>query len=275
MEDGMDAASASGGDSGFDAALRALDELQNELPKNADGIAAAPASLAISIDDGLDPLEAMAAATLAEMAADTAASGNIAVMDDLEAALNASMAQISFTQPAFESAPTPAQEEAPPVAVSVAPIVAPPPSRLRFLPMAAVMLGVFSSFLSMIGLIVASRTIAGASLIVADARERQQQMTEVGKLVRDLDVIRARQLELLRRQQAAASTSVATRDDLHNAMDGIRNDMAKRGPDIEILKMVHEGNAQLAESLAAIGMKVTRIEGALAAQRSMLPPRRQ
>jgi hypothetical protein len=100
-------------------------------------------------------------------------------------------------------------------------------------------------------------------------------MTEVGKLVRDLDVIRARQLELLRRQQAAASTSAATRDDLHNAMDGIRNDMAKRGPDIEILKMVHEGNAQLAESLAAIGMKVTRIEGALAAQRSMLPPRRE
>lgn len=274
----MDAASASGGDSGFDAALRALDELQSELPKKADGIGVTPASLAISIDDGLDPLEAMAAATLAEMAADTAASAsNIAVMDDLEAALNASMAEISFTQPAFEPAPAPAPapQAAPPAVVPVAPIAEVLPPRLRFLPIVAVVLGVFSSLLSMIGLIVASRTIAGASLIVADARERQQQMTEVGKLVRDLDVIRARQLELLRRQQAAASTSVATRDDLHNAMDGIRNDMAKRGPDIEILKMVHEGNAQLAEGLAAIGMKVTRIEGALSAQRSMLPPRRQ
>lgn len=274
----MDAASASGGDSGFDAALRALDELQSELPKKADGIGVAPASLAISIDDGLDPLEAMAAATLAEMAADTAASAsNIAVMDDLEAALNASMAEISFTQPAFEPAPAPAPApQAAPFAVPpIVPIAEVLPSRLRFLPIAAVVLGVFSSLLSMIGLIVASRTIAGASLIVADARERQQQMTEVGKLVRDLDVIRARQLELLRRQQAAASTSVATRDDLHNAMDGIRNDMAKRGPDVEILKMVHEGNTQLAEGLAAIGMKVTRIEGALSAQRSMLPPRRQ
>ncbi|SDD41373.1 hypothetical protein SAMN05444678_11316 [Sphingomonas sp. YR710] len=274
----MDAASASGGDSGFDAALRALDELQSELPKKADGIGVTPASFAISIDDGLDPLEAMAAATLAEMAADTAASAsNIAVMDDLEAALNASMAEISFTQPAFEPAPAPAPapQAAPPAVVPVAPIAEVLPPRLRFLPIVAVVLGVFSSLLSMIGLIVASRTIAGASLIVADARERQQQMTEVGKLVRDLDVIRARQLELLRRQQAAASTSVATRDDLHNAMDGIRNDMAKRGPDIEILKMVHEGNAQLAEGLAAIGMKVTRIEGTLSAQRSMLPPRRQ
>lgn len=268
----MDAATASGGDSGFDAALKALDELQSDLPMTPGGTIIAPAPLSISLDDEIDPLEAMAAATLAEMAADTAASSNTVVMDDLEAALNASMAQISFHQP--EPAPAVAPE-APAAVAAPAVVAAAPPSRLRYLPIAASALGVFSSVLSMIGLVVASRTIAGASLIVADARERQQQMTEVSMLVRDLNVIRVREAELLLHQQAATSTSVATRDDLHNAIDGIRNDMAKRGPDVEILKMVHQGNSQLAEGLAAIGMKVTRIEAILSAQRSMSAPRRQ
>lgn len=267
----MDAATASGGDSGFDAALKALEELQSDLPASAASTDAAPVPFAVGFEE-VDPLEAMAAATLAEMAADAATSANNVVMDDLEAALNASMAQISFVQPEPEPAPA---AEAAPVAAAPAIIMASPPSRLGFLPMAAVLLGVFSSLLSVVGLVVASRTIAGASLIVADARERQQQMVQVGKLVHDLDVIRIRQMELLRRQQAATSTSVATRDDLHNAIDGIRNDLARRGPDVEILKMVHEGNSQLNESLVAIGIKVSRMEAGLAAQRSMLPPRRQ
>lgn len=273
----MDAATASGGDSGFDAALKALEELQSDLPASAAATDVAAAPFVVGFDE-VDPLEAMAAATLAEMAADAAASASNVVMDDLEAALNASMAQISFVQPGPEPASAPAPVPAPevaPVAAAPAIIMASPPSRLGFLPMAAVLLGVFSSLLSVIGLVVASRTIAGASLIVADARERQQQMVQVGKLVHDLDVIRIRQMELFRRQQAATSTSVATRDDLHNAIDGIRNDLAKRGPDVEILKMVHEGNSQLNESLVAIGIKVSRMEAGLAAQRSMLPPRRQ
>ncbi|MDB5685758.1 MAG: hypothetical protein JWR77_347, partial [Rhizorhabdus sp.] len=95
------------------------------------------------------------------------------------------------------------------------------------------------------------------------ARERQQQMVQVGQMLHDLDRIRARQLELLERQQAAVSTTPATKAELDRAFDAVRADIGSRDPNAQILSVVRDGQNELADRMSAIGMKISRIEAGL------------
>jgi hypothetical protein len=249
----MDGA-ASAGDAGFDAALKALDELESNGAQQADTagqpITIAP-TLGIAIADDVDPQP-----TFTRVAP-------IAVTDDLEAALNDSMAKVTVGP--IEPTPAPA-----PAAAPVAPqivMVPAKPERSRFLPVAAASLGVFASLLSVIGLLVASRTIASASLVVADARERQQQMMQVGALMHDLDVIRTRQLELLQREQLAAANAPLSAEQFHAAMDNFRTDFGKRGPDAAVIAAVHQGQVDTNGHINELATKLMRIEAALSGGR--------
>lgn len=259
-------------DSGFDAALKALEELESDVIRQP---APTPGPV-IEIDDE-DPLAAMAAATLAELSLDLAsapAHSNANDVCDLDAALAATMAEVAAAPAApIPNTPAPAPV-APPIAA--APSAAPPapvvqvvaaPAKPHYLLMVAAGLGVFASLLSTVGLIVTSRTVAEASLVVADARERQHQMAQVGDLLHDLDRIRARQLELLQRQQAAVTTTPATKAELDRAFDALRTDIGSREPNKELVSLVNDGQNELADRMSAIGMKVSRIEAALGGAR--------
>lgn len=235
----MDNAS-SAGDAGFDAALKALDELESPVASAAPSIGVAP--LAIDIADARAPAKPIVADPPATAAG-----------DDLESAVNASMAKV--TTAAVEPAPIPAAS---------APVK---PGRLWLFAMAVAGLGVFASLLSVVGLVVTSRTVASASLVVADARERQAQMAKAGVLLHDLDLIRTRQIELLQRQQVAAETTPLSGEQFNKSMDNLRIDIGKRGPDADIIRTLHEGQADTNQRINELSMKVMRIEAAVGGAR--------
>ena len=261
-------------DTGFDAALKALEDLESDVSRQqapvSPGVSTGPA---IEIDDE-DPLAAMAAATLAELSLDLVPTPRSASSElcDLDAALAATMAEVALA-PAIpvSYAPTPTPASVAPVSVAapaepVVHVVA-APAKPHVLLTAAAGMGVFASLLSVIGLVVTSRTVAQASLVVADARERQHQMVQVGDLLHDLDRIRARQLELLQRQQAAVTSTPATKAEMDRSFDALRADLGSRDPNSQILSAVRDGQNELNDRMSAIGMKVSRIEAALGAAR--------
>jgi hypothetical protein len=124
-------------------------------------------------------------------------------------------------------------------------------------------LGVFASVVSAVGLIVTARNVTGATLVVADARERQQQMVKVEALVHDLEQIRTRQIELLQRQQVAAAAAPLSSDQFNQSMDNLRIDIGKRGPDAGVMRAVREAQVDTANRINELSMKVIRIEAAV------------
>jgi len=248
------------GDAGFDAALKALDELEGNgapvLASAASFSAEIPPILAIDIGDATEA---------APVSFVPAASETTSADDDLENMVNASLATVTVA--AFEPRPAPISPAASaPIAIAAPP--APAVSGRQWLLATAIAgLGVFASVLAVIGLIVTSRTLAHASLVVADARERQQQLAKVGDLVHDLEIIRTRQIELLQRQQLAANTAPLSSEQFNKSMDNLRIDIGKRGPETEVLQLVRAGQVDANQRMNELSLKVMRIEAAVAGGR--------
>jgi hypothetical protein len=246
----MDASTAG---SGFDAALKALEALEDDVLREKTVVMPQPSSkptqapaISIAFEDVIEPVEpSEIVAVETPVAAKSEA-------DDLDAATASSLAQVA---PAAETPPQ--QREAPHSAQPA------PAARTGLLPVAAAGLGVFASVLSAIGLVVATRTVNEASLIVADARERQVQLVQVGKLVHDLEIVRAKQIELLAQQKAAVDATPASKEEVYAAIDALKLQLARRGGDDPVVKEVHDGQTQLSTTLTAIGAKVSRIEAAM------------
>lgn len=180
------------------------------------------------------------------------------------------------------SALTMIEEEVPETAPAPLPIgpIAPPeplpvpdqPSLLtKLLPIVAVSLAVVASFFSVVGLVVANRTVVGASLIVADARERQEQLARVGELIGEVDALRAREAAALERIEAMRSSGSATAADVRRAIDDLKRDLAKRDEQGSALGLVRDGQAELAERLSQLSLKLERIEQSLSPSRRANP----
>jgi hypothetical protein len=163
-------------------------------------------------------------------------------------------------EPVAEPAPADAAPE--PVA---APVVEPPSPLWRALPLVAVSLAAVASLLSAVGLVVASRTVAGAALVVADARERQAQLAQVGVLVDEVQKLRVRELAALERMERFRSGGAATPDDLNRAIDGLRQSLVRHDPEGGPLSLVRDGQAELADRIGQISLKLGRIEEKLKA----------
>lgn len=156
------------------------------------------------------------------------------------------------------------------VAVPVA-VQAEPPARMsRVLPLVAVSLAVVASFLSVVGLVVTSRTVAGATLVVADARERQAQLAEVGELVEEVAALRVREQAALERIEQFRAAGAATPTDVNRAIDNLKHDLAKRDPEGGALALVRDGQSELADRIGQISLKLERVEQGLKARRN--PP---
>jgi hypothetical protein len=166
---------------------------------------------------------------------------------------------------AVDPAPSAAEPAAPPPAEHM------PEGWTRHLPLIAVCLAVVASFMAVMGLVAASRTIANASLVVADARERQAQLKQVSKLIEEVEELRAREQAALERIQSFRSAQPATSADVNRAIDKLKIDLASHNPQDGTLSLVRDGQAELAERLGQISLKVGRIEERLNASRKASP----
>lgn len=172
------------------------------------------------------------------------------------------MTAISLIEVAEPVAETPAAESEAPVAQDGKPAAA-----LSVLPLVAVSLAALASFLAVVGLVVASRTVAGATLVVADARERQAQLARVGELVEEVEALRLREQAALERIERLRASGAATPDDVNRAIDNLKQALAKRDPESGALKLVRDGQAELAERIGQISVKLERVEMGMKAGR--------
>ena len=263
----MDAISSSSGN-GFDAALKALEDLEtsvNQTRDEAPAAAVAPAAIAPAIE----PISAIDFSDAGAPAAITA----IPVLETVEQPAN------SIVPPALPIAPleaapaiaATAELEADPAAAPIAapataaaePVVvtgAPKPSRLTKV---AIGLGLVSSAISAAGLVVAERTIMSAQLVVADARERQQQLAQATKLISDLQLVRDKQVELLAAQQAQLQATPVTSDELQHRMETLQTALVSRDPMTNMINTIREGQSDTNDRLNEIGMKIGRVEAAV------------
>jgi hypothetical protein len=283
----MDATS-SPGDNGFDAALKALEDLETSISQNQEdgGTGAAPADIG-GID--LDQLVAESMASAAA-AAEPAPSRPAPVAAPAPEAVPVP----SFVAPALAVSPLSEEEHsAPAMAVDalpdidalvtqLPPIADPTPSavpasaeaeparpvtpgaRAGLWTKAAIGLGLLSSVVSAAGLIIAERVVVSAQLVVADARERQQQLEKANKLIADLQLVRDKQIELLQAQQAQLASAPVTSDELQHRIESLQAGLVQRDPVRDFVEAVRASQTATNSRFQEVGMKLERLEALVA-----------
>lgn len=284
-------------DSGFDAALRALEDLESSVALTREEIAPAPAAAPAAAPA---PTETdLAASRMISFAEDVQAEAIVEVTaEDVDAAL-ASLLPIADPVPAaapvaaaaVAPAPAPAPAAAPapaPVAVAPIPVAAPAPAPISPAAAAsagesesdptpakapvdkaarwtkvAIGLGLCSSLISAVGLIVAERSIMSAKLVVADARERQEQLKVANSLIHDLEIVRTKQIELLRAQQAQLASNPVTSEELRVRMENLQRALVERDPMSNVLNTIREGQSANNERIQQLGLKLEHLQRAI------------
>jgi hypothetical protein len=237
----MDATSPGG--NGFDEALKALEDLETSVVAKP-ALAIEPVgTIAFSDDEADSPPAAIVAVPVEE--------ADPLVADLLEQAI------IQDAMAELVASPSPAAVAAP---VAIAPAAAPASSRMLKL---AVGLGLVSSIISAAGLVVAERTIMSAQLVVADARERAEQLEKANRLIRDLEIVRAKQVELLQAQQAQLASAPVTSAELQHRMDNLQSGLIARDPLNNVVAAIRAGHAENAARFNEFGMKMARLEQAI------------
>lgn len=151
----------------------------------------------------------------------------------------------------------------------------PPPKPQRsgwaWLPIASASLAVLASSLSVVGLMVASRTVAAANHAVADLRESQQAIV---KLAAATPIESAGQaLPTLPTETVRGVDAAATPEDIRRALDDLRADLARyQAPGGGLLiSTLRDGQAELANRIGEIALRLDRIERAINSSRAARP----
>ncbi|MFC0307499.1 hypothetical protein [Rhizorhabdus histidinilytica] len=252
----MDATKGTSG-KGFDAALKALEDLETSVAQAREDKPVPPAAEpAPAVEPA--PATVITAVPIVEVEEVPAASG---------AEAEAVPQQQPNPQPTSQDEPAaePAAVAAPAAAPLPTPIpepvaVAPAPSRSAMLGRVAIGLGLVSSLVSAAGLVIAERTIMSAQLVVADARERQAQLESATRLIHDLRIVRDRQVELLRAQQAQLASAPVTSAELQHRMENLQKGLLERDPLTQVVRAVHEGQVATNARLNEFERKMDRIE---------------
>lgn len=240
----MDATPTSG--NGFDEALRALEDLET---------------------GGVSPRPDAAAAPVAPMAPTSGMSiglVEIEIEDEAAAITTSPLAEIQpqlheLASPPHQAAAEPAPAVTPP---APAPVSAATAGAGKF-GKVVVGLALFSSIVSTAGLIVAERTIMSAQLVVADARERAHQLEMANKLIRDLELVRDRQIELLRQQQIQAASAPVTSAELQHRMEALQAGLIQRDPLNRVAEILQARSVADNARFNEFGQKLARVEAAL------------
>jgi hypothetical protein len=179
--------------------------------------------------------------------------------------------------------PTPASSAPlpqPPLAIeATAPAtaaVAKPKHRiLRYIPLAAVSMAVFASSLSVIGLLVASRTLAETKIVLEQVQRHQSKMRHLDTVIDEVDALRQReQIALVRIEQINAGKP-ATSAEMHSAINGLQLAMSKYQPDNlnSTLTNIRDGQYELAERISTVYRRVENIDKAMAKMGSSPSPK--
>ena len=256
----MDATKATSG-KGFDAALKALEDLETSVAQaREDKPAAPPVEPAAPVESA--PAAVITAVPIVE-AEETPATADA----EAEAAAPPAPQGVPIAElPPVPSVPEPAATAAPaplPIPVPAPVTLAPAPARGAMLGRVAIGLGLVSSLVSAAGLVIAERTIMSAQLVVADARERQAQLESAARLVRDLRIVRDRQVELLKVQQAQLASAPVTSAELQHRMENLQKGLLERDPLTQVVRAVHEGQAATNARLNEFERKMDRIEAVI------------
>lgn len=269
----MDATSVSS-DNGFDAALKALEDLETTVAQTReDSAPVAPAAEAPAATAALVEPAPVEAASAPPAATAVLSSGMIGFSDGEETAepvapVIPSTADVegpaaplpSIASEAPAAAPVPAEpvaakkEAAPAAAVKAAPV------RSGVWGKVAIGLGLCSSAVSAAGLVIAERVIMSAQLVVADARERQQQLEHSNKLIHDLELIRDKQIELLKAQQAQLANAPVGSDELQHRLEVLQQGLVQRDPANTVVRAVNDVQTAQNARLQEFWTKLDRIE---------------
>lgn len=160
------------------------------------------------------------------------------------------------------SAPLPQPADAAPL-VEPAPATAPKAKRnIRpLVPLVAVSLAVFASGLSVVGLLVASRTVAETKLVLEQVREHQNKARHLDRLIDEIDALRDReQLALVRLEQINAGKP-ATGAEVRGAIANLQMAMAKYQPGGSngTMTLLRDGQSELAERVSTMYRRVEQI----------------
>lgn len=159
--------------------------------------------------------------------------------------------------------PQPQVEADAPGAVAVA---KPRRTIYRYIPLAAVSMAVFASSLSVIGLLVASRTLAETKIVLEQVQAHQAKMRRLDKVIEEVDALRDReQIALIRLEQVNAGKP-ATGAEVRAAITGLQLAMAKYQPDNlnSTLTNIRDGQYELAERISTMYRRVEQIDARLA-----------
>jgi hypothetical protein len=174
---------------------------------------------------------------------------------------------IEVSEPAVQ-APAPVTAEAQPQPQPQSQPQPEAPSRGGgILPIVAASFALFASSVSIACLVVTTRTVSSAALVVADAQERQVQLAEVGELVKQVDALRVREKAALERMAQFSAQGAATPTDVNRAIDNLKQGLAKRDPEGGALALVRDGQSELAERIGQISLKLERVETMLKGKR--------
>lgn len=250
----MDASPSAGGN-GFDAALKALEDLETSVVQTREE---KPVIAAAVIAPAIEPISAIGFSD-AEDAATPAAIAPAPAVDVIELPAEPAAPAVA-ARPAPHPLPMPA---APAQAASPPPVHVPAaPSTGRFTRI-AIGLGLLSSAVSAAGLVVAERVIMSAQLVVADARERARQAEQANKLIRDLELVRDKQIELLRLQQAQLAAAPVSSQELQHRMEVLQTGLLARDPMNNVVSAIREGQSDNNARFNEFGMKIDRLEAAV------------
>jgi len=136
----------------------------------------------------------------------------------------------------------------------------------RHIPLAAVSLAVFASGLSVIGLLVASRTVAETRLVLEQVQANQQRMESLDTLIKRVEELRRREQIALARVERINSGKPVTATELRSAMAGLQLAMNRYqlGSGNGTLSAIRDGQYELAERISTIYRRVEKIDGQVA-----------
>ena len=111
---------------------------------------------------------------------------------------------------------------------------------------------------------IAERVITSAQLVVADARERQEQLRQSGKLIHDLELVRDRQVQLLRAQQAQLANAPVSSEELQHRLEVLQQGLAQRDPVNTVIRVINEGQTAQNARFQEFWTRLDRIDAKLA-----------
>jgi hypothetical protein len=235
------------------------------------------------IDDGE---EAAPALTAMEVPAAADAAPAPAFVESLEEAEPAVPPVALAPEPAAPAAPAaPAHKKAAPVAAkaplsaaanaplpqaseaaAATPVPGKPKRNIRpLIPLAAVSMAVFASGLSVVGLLVASRTVAETRLVLEQVQQHQSKMRRLDQMIEEIDALRSRQQLALVRLEQINSGKPATGAEVRGAIGSLQLALAKYQPGGAngTLTLLRDGQAELAERVTTMYRRVEQIDSRL------------